>query len=134
MKAIRIPFSFDGGRINYTNDPATIAEQKIANVLVTNTGERVMQPNYGASTSRLLFDITTPMEFSDYKVDALQELRSNVSKTDIIDVVVNDSFYIQAGEPTTAYVNVFYRLPLGSIQATTVSIAVPGQLSEDTSL
>lgn len=134
MKAIRVPFSFDGGRINYTNDPSTIVEQKIANVLVTNSGERVMQPNFGASTSRLLFDITTPMEFSDYKVDALQELRSSVSKTDIIDIRINDSFYTQTGEPTTANVNVFYRLPLGSIQATTISIAIPGQVSEDTLL
>lgn len=133
MKAIRVPFSFDGGRINYTNDPATIAEQKIANVLVTNTGERVMQPNYGASTSRLLFDITSPMEFSDYKVDTIQELRSSVSKTDIIDVRVNNSFYSQTGEPTTADVNIVYRLPLGAVQAVTVTIAVPGQLSEDTS-
>ena len=132
MKAIRVPFSFDGGRINYTIDPATIAEQKIANVLVTNTGERVMQPNYGASTGRLLFDISSPMEFADYRVDAVQELRSNVSKTDIIDIRIDNSFYSQAGEPTIANVNVLYRLPLGSIQATTVSIAVPGQLSEDT--
>ena len=128
-----MPFSFDGGRINYTNDPATIAEQKIANVLVTNTGERVMQPNYGASTSRLLFDITSPMEFSDYKVDTIQELRSSVSRTDIIDVRVNNSFYSQTGEPTTADVNIVYRLPLGAVQAVTVTIAVPGQLSEDTS-
>lgn len=132
MRAIRVPFSFNGGRINYTIDPSTIAEQKIANVLLTNTGERVMQPNYGASTSRLLFDITSPMEFSDYKVDAIQELRGSVSKTDIIDLRVNNSFYSQTGEPTTANVNVLYRLPLGSVQATTINIAIPGQLSEDT--
>lgn len=132
MKAIRVPFSFEGGRINYTTDPSTIAEQKIANVLVTNNGERVMQPNYGASTSRLLFDISSPMEFADYRVDAVQALRASVSKTDIVDIRIDNSFYSQTGEPTVANVNVVYRLPLGSIQATTVNIVVPGQLSEDT--
>lgn len=134
MRSIRVPFSFDGGRINFTTDLSTMAEQKIADVLTTNSGERVMRPNYGASTSRLLFDITTPMEFSDYKVDAMQEMRSSISKADILDIRIDNSFYSQTGEPTTASVNVLYRLPLGSIQATTVNIAIPGQISEDTLL
>lgn len=131
MKAIKVPFSFSGGHVGYTTDPATVSEQKIANVLVTNNGERVMNPNYGASTSRLIFDISTRMEFADYRVDAIQELKKSVSSADIVDIQINNSFYSQTSEPTVATLNVVYRLPLGSVQVTAVNIAVPGQLAED---
>lgn len=132
MKAIRVPFSLEGGGVSETSDPSRIAEQKIVNTMVTNNGERVMNPNYGASTSRLLFDITSSLEFSDFKTDALQELKKNISKADILDVRVNDSFYNQASEPTVATITVLYRLPLGSVQATSFNIAIPGQVTEDT--
>lgn len=131
MKAIKVPFSFDGGRIGFTADRATIAEQKIANVLVTTEGERVMNPTYGASTTRLLFDITSPMEFSDYRIDAVQDIKRYVSGASIIDLRVDNSFYSQTGEPTTAVVHAIYRLPLGAVQVAQIEIAVPGQINED---
>lgn len=131
MRSIKIPFSFNGGQVDHTTNPATIAEQKITNVLITTRGERVMNPNYGASTSRLIFDISTRMEFTDYKIDAMQELRRSVSLADIIDMQIDNSFYSQTGEPTTANIDVVYRLPLGSTQVTTINIAVPGLLTED---
>jgi len=132
MKTVKVPFSFNGGHVGYTADPATIAEQKIANVLVTNNGERTMNPNYGANTGRLLFDISTRMEFADYRVDAIQELKRSVSSADIVDIQINNGFYSQTSEPTTATLNVVYRLPLGSVQVTAVNIAIPGLLEEDT--
>jgi phage baseplate assembly protein W len=131
MKSIKVPFSFDGGRVGFTADRSTMVEQKIANVLVTSEGERVMNPSYGASTSRLLFDITVPMEFADYRVDAIQDLKRYVSGAVILDIAVDNSFYSQTGEPTTAVVNAIYRLPLGSLQVAQVEIAAPGQLTED---
>lgn len=131
MKAIRVPFSFNGGRVDATSDLSRIAEQKIANTLVTNNGERVMNPNYGASTSQLIFGISSALEFADYRVDAIQELKSSVSKTDIIDLRLKESFYGEASDTTTVGITVLYRLPLGSIQTTTVSIAIPGLVTED---
>lgn len=134
MRSIKIPFRFDGGHVGYTTDPATIAEQKITNVLITNNGERVMNPNYGASTGRLLFDITAPIEFADYKVDTMQELRRSVTGADVLDLRVDSSFYSQTGEPTTATIHAIYKLPLGAIQAASINIAVPGQITEDSLL
>jgi len=132
MKAIRVPFSLTGGSIGETSDPARIAEQKIINTLTTNNGERVMNPNFGASTARLLFDINSALEFSDFKTDALQELKRTVSGVDIIDIRINESFYNQIADPTTATITVIYRLPLGSVQATSFNVAIPGQIAEDT--
>ena len=132
MKAIRVPFSLIGGGIGETGDPARIAEQKIINTLVTNNGERVMNHNFGASTARLLFDINSSLEFSDFKTDAIQELKRSVSGVDIIDIRINQSFYNQVADPTTATITVIYRLPLGSVQATSFNVAIPGQIAEDT--
>jgi len=132
MKTLRVPFTFDGGSVGATSDEGRIAEQKIINTLVTNNGERVMRPSFGASSSALLFDITSRMEFADYKVDAVQELRSKVSGVEIIDIRLNDSFFVETSEPTVATISVIYRLPLGTVRVSTFNIAVPGQLVEDT--
>lgn len=132
MKSLLVPFTFDGGKIGSSMDETRIIEQKIINVLVTNGGERVMRPTYGASTSSLLFGISNRLEFADYKVDALQELRSRVSGVDIIDIRVNESFFSQSADPTTATLSVIYRLPLGAVRMASFNIAVPGQLVEDT--
>jgi len=132
MKSIRVPFSLTGGGVGETSDPARIAEQKIINTLMTNNGERVMNPNFGASTARLLFDINSALEFSDFKIDALQELKRTVSGVDIIDIRINESFYSQIADPTTATITVIYRLPLGSVQATSFNVVIPGQVAEDT--
>lgn len=132
MKSLRVPFSFAGGSIAETFDPGRIAEQKIVNAMVTNNGERVMNPNFGASTARLIFDIASSLEFSDFKTDALQELKRTISGVDIIDIRINESFYSQVAEPTTATITVIYRLPLGSVQATSFNVAIPGQIAEDT--
>lgn len=132
MKTLRVPFTFDGGSVGETFDPGRIAEQKIVNTMVTNNGERVMNPNFGAETSRLLFDIASSLEFSDFKTDALQELKKTISGVDIIDMRINESFYNQVAEPTTATITVIYRLPLGSVQATSFNVAIPGEIAEDT--
>jgi len=131
MKSLKVPFTFDGGGVGETSDPSRLAEQKIINVLVTNTGERAMRPSYGANTSSLLFDITSRMEFSDYKVDAIQELRSRISDVDILDIRINESYFTPVSEPTVATITVVYRLPLGTVRAATFNIAVPGRLVED---
>lgn len=131
MKSIRVPFSFSGKSVGNTSDPSLIAEQKIINVLTTIAGERVMQYGYGASASALLFDVFSNLEFADFKVDALQELRRTISNVEVLDIRVDESFYTRTADPAVATLLVLYRLPLGTTQAVTVKIAVPGLLTED---
>lgn len=131
MKAIRVPFSYANGSVEYTSDISTIAEQKIADVLTTIAGSRVMRYEYGASAATLLFDVFGSLEFSDFKVDAIQELQASISNISIIDIRIDQSFYARTGDPSTASLLVVYRLPLGVTEVTRVQIAVPGLLTED---
>lgn len=131
MRSIRIPFSYAGGRVEYTSDISTITQQKIADVLTTVAGSRAMRYNYGASASTLLFDVFSNLEFADFKVDAIQELQASISNIEIIDMRIDQSFYARTGDPAVASLLVVYRLPLGVTEVTRVQIAIPGLLTED---
>lgn len=56
MKTLRTPLQLDyTGRMATTNDPATIIEQQITDLLVTYRGQRVMFPDYGADLEGFIF-------------------------------------------------------------------------------
>ena len=56
MKTIRTPFQLDHtGRVSITNDPSTIIEQQITDLLVTYRGQRVMLPDHGADLEGFIF-------------------------------------------------------------------------------
>lgn len=56
MKTIRTPFQIDyTGRVALTDDPATILEQQITDLLVTYRGQRVMLPDHGADLEGFIF-------------------------------------------------------------------------------
>ena len=56
MKTIRTPFQLDyTGRVALTDDPTTILEQQITDLLVTYRGERVMRPDHGADLEGFIF-------------------------------------------------------------------------------
>lgn len=56
MKTIRLPLQLDNtGRVSITDDPATIIEQQIIDLLVTYRGQRVMLPDHGADLEGFIF-------------------------------------------------------------------------------
>jgi len=56
MKTIRLPFQIDyTGRVALTDDPTTILEQQITDLLVTYRGQRVMRPDHGADLEGFIF-------------------------------------------------------------------------------
>lgn len=134
MTSIRIPFQFDGGRLAVTKSPDIAAQQKIIDVLTTGKFERVMRHNYGTGLQSLLFDVLDELEFSDFKVDAIQTLNQTVSRVEVLDLVVApaDNYAFYGESPTTLTVSVVYRLPLGAPQVVKFSVAVPGAIHEDT--
>jgi hypothetical protein len=56
MKTIRLPFQLDyTGHVALTDDPTTILEQQITDLLVTYRGQRVMRPDHGADLEGFIF-------------------------------------------------------------------------------
>jgi hypothetical protein len=133
MKAIKIPFQFNGGRVSTTTSESIIAEQKIVDVLTTSNFERVMNHQYGAGINNLLFEPIDELVVLDFKTDAIAEIRSNVSRVNVMDIRMSPSNSVAAyGSPeTTMGVTVVYRLPLGSAQIVKFNVAIPGDLNED---
>lgn len=134
MSAIRIPFSFDGGRTAVTRADDVIARQKIIDVMTTGIYERVMRHNYGVGMQDKLFEILDELSFADFKVDAIQEANSVISRAEILDIRISPSTSVASfgNDQTTLAVTVVYRLPLGATRVLNFSVAVPGELNEDT--
>ena len=131
MKSIKVPFSFNNGRVSATSDIPTISEQKIANVLVTTKTERVGIPDYGSGIIGLVHEINDPLVFSDFKFEALMDLKQGVSSVGISDMQVKQGRSSEAGE-NVMMIDVAYRLPLGVTQLASLKVAYPGYVTEDT--
>lgn len=57
QNAIALPFSFDSsGLVNHTSDDKKIWQDRVAMVIMTNFGERVMRPNFGSEVPQLAFE------------------------------------------------------------------------------
>lgn len=134
MKSIKVPFSFDGGRVSTTSSPTVVAEQKIVDVMTTNKFERVMNHRYGASIRQLLYEPLDDLLIADFVTDAKQDAADNISRTDILDIRVSPTNNVASyGVPeTTLGITVIYRLPLGSPQVVNFKVVDYKSLTEDT--
>lgn len=57
QNAIALPFSFDSsGLVNHTSDDKKIWQDRIAMVIMTNFGERVMRPSFGSEVPQMAFE------------------------------------------------------------------------------
>jgi len=76
-REILIPFQIgpDGG-IAYTEDRVKQASQHIMSVVMTNPGERVMRPTYGAPLSMMLFESDDSVVQADLKAKMEEALRA----------------------------------------------------------
>jgi phage baseplate assembly protein W len=56
-KAISLPFSFDTfGSVGYTSDEKKIWQDRVAMVVMTRLGERIMRPTYGTTVGNSVFE------------------------------------------------------------------------------
>jgi phage baseplate assembly protein W len=122
------PFQLVGGSVAYTTDVVRQTEQKILNVLVTGKTERAGRAQYGAGVQQLLFENVADLEFTDWKIDAAEELSKNVSGVSIIDIRV------EVTDDTTATVTVYYRTPLSSPRAAVYTLPINSVLTEESPL
>ena len=131
MKAIKIPFSFEGGGVAATTNRNVIEEQKIINVLVTSNFERVFNPTYGAGALNLVYELNDPLVFFDFKTEAMFELKDNISSCEVLNMIARNEGFLE-NEENVMMIDVTYQLPPGVVEVTSVRLAVPGQITEDT--
>lgn len=59
QSAIALPFSFDSaGLVNHSSDDKKIWQDRVAMVIMTKTGERVMRPSFGSEVPAVVFENT----------------------------------------------------------------------------
>jgi phage baseplate assembly protein W len=128
MKSLAAPFRISNGRVRTLTSTDQAVSTKILTTLVTNPGERTGLPQFGAGITALLFEPLDELVFSDFRVDAIQELRAQISKVTISDISISpDPAY---GE-TFVKVSVVYNLPLSNPQVLNFRVAIPGELNEE---
>lgn len=130
MKTLKTPFSFVGGKTEVTKDTVTIINQKIESILNTPKFSRILHPLYGSSVSMLINEYPSEIVLLDAKVEALMDLGDNLSGATIMDMRFDTSSITSSDPILNVYLT--YRLPIGTIIGSTIKIAIPGIVTEDT--
>jgi hypothetical protein len=130
MQSIKTPFSFVGGRTASTTNIGTIVNQKIENVLNTPKLSRILNPSYGSYITKLINEYPSDLILLDAKVEALMDLGEGISGAIPLDMAFDISTFTSSDPTINVYVS--YRLPIGTILGSTIKIAIPGIVTEDT--
>jgi hypothetical protein len=130
MKTIRLPFQLDyTGRVSITDDPATIIEQQITDLLVTYRGQRVMLPEHGADLEGFIF---APMrdDVINLKADEIHGIL--VAGISFGEIVAVRMVPVEDAE-SSVRLQVYYRLsPTSTVQV--VERIISGLVTEETIL
>lgn len=127
MKSISVPFKFtsDSGAVSTTSSLSAIVEQNIIDILSTSPGERVMNPRYGAGLRALLFEEMDELVFSEYRMDAIQELNEYMTTGKVVDmnIIVPETNFYGNDTDTTVTISVKYVVPPFGASVVTFEIA-----------
>jgi len=137
MTSIRVPFSInDSGKVAKALDPQVIAEQQIIDVLTTDKFERVLRPDYGASAQQLLFEPLDDLVFSEFKMDALQELNRNLTIATVSDIRIRPVSVPVTGDEGQNVLEIWVRYKMLPFTQTsfTFRITAPSYLTEESIL
>jgi phage baseplate assembly protein W len=137
MTSIRVPFSINAsGKVAKALDPQVIAEQQIIDVLTTDKFERVLRPDYGASAQQLLFEPMDELVFSEFKMDALQELNRNLTIATVSDIRIRPVSVPVTGDEGQNVLEIWVRYKMLPFTQTsfTFRITAPSYLTEESIL
>jgi phage baseplate assembly protein W len=137
MTSIRVPFSINAsGKVAKALDPQVIAEQQIIDVLTTDKFERVLRPDYGASAQQLLFEPMDDLVFSEFKMDALQELNRNLTIATVSDIRIRPVSVPVTGDEGQNVLEIWVRYKMLPFTQTsfTFRITAPSYLTEESIL
>jgi len=119
MKAISIPFRFDGfGNVAASTDPQRVWGARVKSVLGTAVGSRVMRPEFGSDLPANLFSIvTTTPGYVESTVRAAGA--AWLPDIDIVDVRVGSD-----DETFDVSVEVEYRIPSALLDGETQTVRI----------
>ena len=86
--------NFDKHPINNTllrKTNVDAVKQSIRNLLLTDKGERLFQPNLGGNIRAMLFENITPQTFVTMKDHIKDVLAAHEPRADVLDVVISDT-------------------------------------------
>ena len=106
MKALKFPLRIVGGKMASTSDYNEIVRNQLIDSVMTNFGERVMRPEYGADVQSLLFDPADELRTSDMAVILKERLTFMVPRATIEEITVNSDI----GVPNVVNVDIRYRV------------------------
>jgi phage baseplate assembly protein W len=95
MKSINIPFSFSNGGVSESSDIAIITQNKIVDVLITNSAERAINTSYGVGIQSLLYESIDSLLFDDFKSEALVKINEVLDTGSVLDISIAQEDLIQ---------------------------------------
>lgn len=128
MKTLLVPFQINSnGGLATTDDTQRIVEQQILDIIMTNFGERVMRPTYGADLRSFLFS-PARADFMQMRSREITELlRAQVQLADIVNVSMSNV----PTSDSTVRLRIDYAIK-PSKQVITLSHTISGLITEET--
>lgn len=105
MKAFDIPLSISNGTLSFTENYDRIVRNQVIDALTTNSGERVMHPDWGCDVQSVLFDPSDMLERQDTASYVRDRLVQFVPRSFIRDVSVE----VSSSEPNVVIIDVEYK-------------------------
>jgi phage baseplate assembly protein W len=128
MITLRIPLQVNAqGGFSTVTDLATIIEQRITDILVTNFGDRVMRPTHGADLGGFLF---SPI-MEDLMAVKAQEVRDVLNRTLGVGTIRSVDVEQVMGTDSSVRVAVTYQAEPGTAPRTTYN-TISGLVTEET--
>lgn len=134
MASIKTPFFITpGGGVAVAQSTDEMVKQQIIDVLMTQSFERVMRPNYGVGVSQMLFEMVDELVFGEFRTDAVNAINAVLSSGAVIDIKLSDSPVPLVGDDgkSTLDLSVLYRVNQNELKTLPISIAFPSEITEE---
>jgi|TARA_R110000796_G_scaffold191829_4_gene308541 phage baseplate assembly protein W len=122
--SVKLPLSYDSedGPYRLTKNLKENVQQNFKNLMLTNPGERVMLPNFGAGIRQLLFEPISEDLFSKVRSRIFNQVRTYMPFVNIEDVFINTMSERQDFGPNEVQISIVYNiLPLDAKDTLTIS-------------
>ncbi len=132
MSIMKMPMNISpSGKFAAVQDIEGIVKQKFVDYLSTSVFQHPMLPMYGANTNVLLYENFDPLIFEEYKLEALQGMQRNIAGVQVLNLAIEGP---SAFNDSTIRMTVEYQIPTVGRQQATVTVVLPSDLTEDSSL
>ena len=110
--AVQLPLTQDNidGFYLLIQDYTTLARQNLTMLLLTNPGERIMDPNFGVGLRRYLFSLNAPSTFSTLRGNIDNQVQKYLPFIGIEDVKVQHPAALSGDVANTANVMIYFRI------------------------